>query len=144
MSDFAPGEWWELLPAGIRAQVDGHVLQDDPFRAIRVLWEAGRAQGMVSATRKSSSTSASSTTATWCPDPRRPTGPGLTGRSRRPCTGSHRQAAVRHLGGEDTGPLHPSAAVAERVGRALADRLSVPFHCVSPHTPDDEAPGRRP
>ncbi|MFJ3724068.1 hypothetical protein ACIPYQ_16045 [Streptomyces sp. NPDC090045] len=37
---------WEGLPAGIRTQVDGYVLQDGSFQAIRLVWEAGRAQGV--------------------------------------------------------------------------------------------------
>ncbi|CAM5245111.1 hypothetical protein [Streptomyces aurantiogriseus] len=56
----------------------------------------------------------------------------------------HWSAAVRHLGDEDPAPRHPAAAVADRVGRALADHLSVPFHFASPDTPDDEAPRWRP
>nr|WP_189858449.1 hypothetical protein [Streptomyces poonensis] len=65
-------------------------------------------------------------------------------------TGEHRLAtiywdtAVRYLGeDEDRGPLHPSAAAADRAGRALAAHLSVPFHFASPGTPDDQAPRRR-
>ncbi len=61
-------------------------------------------------------------------------------------TGEHRMAtiyrvtAVRHLGeDEDRGLLHPSATAADRAGRALAGRLSVPFHFASPDTPDDQA-----
>ena len=53
--------------------------------------------------------------------------------------------AVRHLGGdEELGPLHPSAVAADRVGRALAAHLSVPFHFASPESPDHEAPRWRP
>ncbi|WP_433890904.1 hypothetical protein [Streptomyces sp. CA-111067] len=39
-------EWWERLPAGIRKQVDGYVLQDAVFQAIRTAYEAGRAYGL--------------------------------------------------------------------------------------------------
>ncbi|MBD9700900.1 hypothetical protein IHE56_02105 [Streptomyces sp. ID01-12c] len=39
-------EWWERLPAGIREQVDGYVLQDAGFQAIRVVFTAGRALGL--------------------------------------------------------------------------------------------------
>lgn len=50
-------------------------------------------------------------------------------------------AAVRYLGeGEASGAFHPSAAAADRSGRALAARLAVPFHFASPDTPDDQAP----
>jgi hypothetical protein len=52
----------------------------------------------------------------------------------------HRSAAVRHLGDEEPAARHPAAVVAGRVGRALADRLSVPFHFASPEAPDDQAP----
>ncbi|MET9426716.1 MULTISPECIES: hypothetical protein [unclassified Streptomyces] len=38
--------WWDLLPAGIREQVDGYVLQDARLRAVRVVFEAGRARGV--------------------------------------------------------------------------------------------------
>ncbi|MFD9396676.1 hypothetical protein ACFWBB_39865 [Streptomyces sp. NPDC060000] len=38
--------WWRLLPEGVREQVDGFVLQDAWFRAVRVAWEAGRAHGL--------------------------------------------------------------------------------------------------
>ncbi|MEU9375963.1 hypothetical protein AB0D94_19565 [Streptomyces sp. NPDC048255] len=37
---------WEGLPAGIRAQADGYVLQDNSLQAVRLVWEAGRAQGV--------------------------------------------------------------------------------------------------
>ncbi|MFD9411293.1 hypothetical protein ACFWBN_30320 [Streptomyces sp. NPDC059989] len=37
---------WEGLPAGIRAQADGYVLQDNSLQAVRLMWEAGRAQGL--------------------------------------------------------------------------------------------------
>ncbi|MFE0727018.1 hypothetical protein ACFW2X_01965 [Streptomyces antibioticus] len=39
-------ECWELLPDGIRAQVDGYVLQDALMRAVRVAWAAGRSVGL--------------------------------------------------------------------------------------------------
>ncbi|WP_329384196.1 hypothetical protein OG625_22820 [Streptomyces sp. NBC_01351] len=37
---------WAGLPAGIRTQVDGYVLQDSYMSAVRLVWEAGRAQGV--------------------------------------------------------------------------------------------------
>ncbi|MFJ9815696.1 hypothetical protein ACIRU3_10545 [Streptomyces sp. NPDC101151] len=46
MSDMDTTEWWGLLPAGIREQVDGYVLQDALMQAVRAVWEAGRAQGL--------------------------------------------------------------------------------------------------
>lgn len=39
-------ELWEHLPEGIRRQVDGYVLQDRLMNAVRVVWEARRAQGV--------------------------------------------------------------------------------------------------
>ncbi|XXZ50653.1 hypothetical protein AAGT00_21325 [Streptomyces cavourensis] len=39
-------EWWELLPFGIRRQVDGYVLQDNRMQALRVVHEVGRALGL--------------------------------------------------------------------------------------------------
>ncbi|QHY99088.1 hypothetical protein SSPS47_28710 [Streptomyces sp. S4.7] len=46
MTDIAAADWWGLLPAGVREQVDGYVLQDDRMRAVRAVFEAGRARGM--------------------------------------------------------------------------------------------------
>ncbi|MFJ3198886.1 hypothetical protein [Streptomyces sp. NPDC086989] len=40
------GHWWERLPAGVRTQVDGYVLQDHFMQAVRTAWEAGRAGGL--------------------------------------------------------------------------------------------------
>ncbi|WP_411106732.1 hypothetical protein [Streptomyces sp. cmx-4-9] len=37
---------WHALPAGIRTQVDGYVLQDGHMQAVRTLWQAGRALGI--------------------------------------------------------------------------------------------------
>ncbi|MCX4800955.1 hypothetical protein OG594_04665 [Streptomyces sp. NBC_01214] len=37
---------WTALPAGIRTQVDGYVLQDGLMLAIKLVWEAGRARGI--------------------------------------------------------------------------------------------------
>lgn len=37
-------------------------------------------------------------------------------------------------------PPWPDAEEAARLGAALANRLAVPFHFASPHTPDDDAP----
>ncbi|OII66295.1 hypothetical protein BJP40_13780 [Streptomyces sp. CC53] len=58
------------------------------------------------------------------------------------CPAGHRlatvywQAAVRYLGA-GRGPRHPSAAAAERAGRALAAHLAVPFRFASPDSPGD-------
>ncbi|MFJ2750099.1 hypothetical protein [Streptomyces sp. NPDC087297] len=37
---------WAALPAGIRTQVDGYVLQDGFMQAVRLVWDAGRARGV--------------------------------------------------------------------------------------------------
>ncbi|MFD8072684.1 hypothetical protein ACFV3E_08505 [Streptomyces sp. NPDC059718] len=46
MAGTTASEWWEMLPAGVREQVDGYVLQDSLLRAVRVVFEAGRARGL--------------------------------------------------------------------------------------------------
>ncbi|MDH6143779.1 alkanesulfonate monooxygenase SsuD/methylene tetrahydromethanopterin reductase-like flavin-dependent oxidoreductase (luciferase family) [Kitasatospora sp. GP30] len=43
MSDAARTEWWESLPAGIREQIDGYVLQDSVMGAVRLVFNVGRA-----------------------------------------------------------------------------------------------------
>ncbi|WP_405702375.1 hypothetical protein [Streptomyces sp. NBC_00069] len=35
---------WESLPAGIRTQADGYVLQDRLMYVVRTAWEASRAR----------------------------------------------------------------------------------------------------
>ncbi|MFG2140989.1 hypothetical protein [Streptomyces sp. NPDC048650] len=63
----------------------------------------------------------------------------------QPMATIYRDTAVRYLGTrEGEGPVHPSAAAADRAGRALAAHLSVPFHFGSPDTPDDQDPRWRP
>ncbi|MEV7725212.1 hypothetical protein AB0P15_10820 [Streptomyces sp. NPDC087917] len=56
----------------------------------------------------------------------------------------HRGAAVRLLGEGPYALPHPSAAAADRVGRALADRFGVPFHFGSPEVASYGAPRLRP
>ncbi|MFF0474711.1 hypothetical protein [Streptomyces sp. NPDC004284] len=46
MAELTTSEWWELLPEGIRGEVDGYVLQDARLRAARVVWEACRGRGL--------------------------------------------------------------------------------------------------
>ncbi|MGW7382750.1 hypothetical protein [Streptomyces sp. NPDC054794] len=46
MGEKTATEWWEQLPAGVRQQVDGYVLQDARMQAIRVVLAAGRARGL--------------------------------------------------------------------------------------------------
>ncbi|WP_259464843.1 hypothetical protein [Streptomyces sp. TLI_171] len=53
----------------------------------------------------------------------------------------YRGTAERYLGSDDRVDGRPHTAVAaDRIGRALAERLGVPFHFASPDEPDDEAP----
>ncbi|MFF4425955.1 hypothetical protein ACFY04_35160 [Streptomyces sp. NPDC001549] len=37
---------WTALPAGIRTQADGYVLQDRLMQAVKLVWEAGRVRGI--------------------------------------------------------------------------------------------------
>lgn len=177
MTDTTPAEWWQSLPAGIRAQADGYVLQDALLPAIRAVWEAGRAQGLgldeaqdvvndrylhhgdrVARTPDSPLDLESLTAraagapgrvvaveAVWDGDTVHDWFVCLTAITadpdgELPLATLYWGTAVRYLGDEDPSPRHPSALVAERVGAALADRLSVPFHFASPDDPDDEAP----
>ncbi|MEV6394663.1 hypothetical protein AB0M39_07755 [Streptomyces sp. NPDC051907] len=181
MTDTDTAEWWELLPAGIREQVDGYVLQDARMRAIRTVWEAGRARGLglndaqlvvhdrylhhgdrvartpdspldlesLAARAAGAPGRVVAIEAVWDGDTVHDWFVNLLAVTADP-TGEHPLAtiywktAVRHLGDEDFRPLHPSAAAADRVGRALASHLSLPFHFASPDDPDDQAPRWRP
>ncbi|MEU1289419.1 hypothetical protein [Kitasatospora sp. NPDC005856] len=42
MDEAARAAWWEGLPAGIRDEIDGHVLQDARLPAVRVVLDVGR------------------------------------------------------------------------------------------------------
>lgn len=178
MADATTSEWWERLPAGIREQVDGYVLQDAVFQAVRTAFEAGRALGLglneaqlvvndrylhhgdrIARTPDSpvdlESLSARAAgcpgriiaiEAVWDGDTIHDWFVNLLAITTEP-VGEHplatiyRGTAVRNLGEEDLpGRLHPSAVVADKVGRALATHLCVPFHFGSPHVPDDDAP----
>ncbi|MFF7364804.1 hypothetical protein [Streptomyces sp. NPDC008125] len=46
MSGRSAAEWWDLLPAGVREQVHGYVLQDSSMPAVRAVWQSGRARGL--------------------------------------------------------------------------------------------------
>ncbi|MGW2282762.1 hypothetical protein [Streptomyces sp. NPDC001770] len=46
MAGKSAAEWWELLPAGVREEVDGYVLRDSSMRAVRAVRQSGRAQGL--------------------------------------------------------------------------------------------------
>ncbi|MFD4273135.1 hypothetical protein R2B67_15005 [Streptomyces cyaneofuscatus] len=175
-------QWWELLPAGIRRQVDGYVLQDSRMQAIRIVLEAGRARGLglheaqlvvhdrylhhgdrVARTPDSPlDVESLAARAAGCPGRVVAIEAVWDGDTvhdwfvhlmaitddpvgERSLATIYWGTAVRYLGEERApGSLHPSAAVADRSGRALAARLSVPFHFASPETPDDEAPRWRP
>ncbi|MFJ6824037.1 hypothetical protein ACIQRJ_26945 [Streptomyces niveus] len=165
MSDITPADRWALLPAGIREQADGYVLQDARMRAIRVVFEAGRARGMglheaqlvVHERYLRYGDSIART-------PRSPL--DLESLAARAAGLPGRVVAVEAVWDGDTvhdwfvdllavtaepagehrlATIHTDpAAAAGRAGRALAARLAVPFHFASPDTPDDEAPRRRP
>ncbi|MFE7761161.1 hypothetical protein [Streptomyces sp. NPDC057438] len=185
-------EWWERLPAGIRAQVDGYVLQDAGFQAIRVVHAAGRAQGLglteaqrvvhdryghhgdrvartpdspldpdsLAALAAGCPGRVTAIEAVWDGDTVHDWFVDLLALTTDP-RGEHRLAtlyrstAERYLrkrgergergergkSGEGDGRVtgHPSAVAADRCGRDLADRLSIPFRFASPHSPDDRA-----
>ncbi|MFF2698558.1 hypothetical protein ACFVUQ_09370 [Streptomyces cyaneofuscatus] len=171
-------QWWELLPAGIRRQVDGYVLQDSRMQAIRIVLEAGRARGLglheaqlvvhdrylhhgdrVARTPDSPlDVESLAARAAGCPGRVVAIEAVWDGDTvhdwfvhlmaitddpvgERSLATIYWGTAVRYLGEERApGSLHPSAVAADRSGRALAARLSVPFHFASPETPDDEAP----
>jgi hypothetical protein len=182
IDEAAATAWWEGLPAGLRDEVDGYVLQDSLLQAIRTLWEIGRndgiglndAQGIVSDRYRHYRDRIART-----PDSpldleslaRRAAGcPGrvvaieaiwdgdtvhdwfvcllaltVDPEGERALATVYWSGAKRYLGEDEAASRwHPSAAAAERAGRALADHLSVPFHFASPDTPDDEAPRWRP
>ncbi|GAA4891599.1 hypothetical protein ACFPM3_17845 [Streptomyces coeruleoprunus] len=181
MTDISTAEWWELLPAGIRDQVDGYVLQDSRFRAIRIVFEAGRAAGIgltdaqlvvhdryvhhgdriartpdspldlesLAALASGAPGRVAAIEAVWDGDTVHDWFVQLLAvtddpAGELPLATVYWGTAVRYLGDEDRGGLHPSAAAAARAGSALAAHLSVPFHFASPDTPDDEAPRWRP
>ncbi|MGW1017736.1 hypothetical protein [Streptomyces niveus] len=165
MSGITPADRWALLPAGIREQADGYVLQDARMRAIRVVFEAGRARGMglhdaqlvVHERYLRYGDSIART-------PRSPL--DLESLAARAAGLPGRVVAVEAVWDGDTvhdwfvdllavtaepagehrlATIHTDpAAAADRAGRALAARLAVPFHFASPDTPDDDAPRWRP
>ncbi|MFI6152886.1 hypothetical protein ACIBCA_09355 [Kitasatospora sp. NPDC051170] len=179
MNEAARAAWWDGLPAGIREQIDGFVLQDALMNALKLIRDVGRAPvdiGLGNAQLIAGDRYAHHGDRIA----RRPESPlDLESLARRAagCVGRllaieaiwdgdtvhdwfvvllavtaepdgeaalatvYWSTAERHLGEEAAGPgRHPSAVAAERAGRALADRLGVPFHFGSPDTPDDEAP----
>ncbi|MFD0851718.1 hypothetical protein ACFQ07_05780, partial [Actinomadura adrarensis] len=42
MDEAVRAEWWANLPAGIREQIDGYVLQDSLLRAVKLILDIGR------------------------------------------------------------------------------------------------------
>ncbi|MFC9590220.1 hypothetical protein ACFTUC_10655 [Streptomyces sp. NPDC056944] len=46
MTESTTSTWWELLPDGIRAEVDGYVLQDARLQAVRIVWQTCRGRGL--------------------------------------------------------------------------------------------------
>ncbi|MGW0842055.1 hypothetical protein ACWD26_18140 [Streptomyces sp. NPDC002787] len=172
-------ERWELLPAGIREQVDGYVLQDAYFQAVRVVFRAGRALGLglhdaegvvhdryahhgdrvartpdspldpesLAALAAGCPGRVTAIEAVWDGDTVHDWFVELLALTTDP-SGEHRLATIygktakRYLGEEGEGAGgggHPSALAADRCGRALAARLSVPFHFASPDIPDEQA-----
>ncbi|MEU1889893.1 hypothetical protein [Streptomyces pristinaespiralis] len=177
MTGTPAADGWELLPAGVRDQVDGYVLQDAYLQAVRVAFEAGRARGLGLAGAQLVVNARylhhGDTIARTPDDPLdveslAARAAGAPGRvvaieavwdgdtvhdwfvellavttepdADHPLATVYRSTAERYLGDRSPGPLDPSAAAADRAGRALAAHLSLPFHFASPAVPDDEAP----
>ncbi|MCX5013386.1 hypothetical protein OG765_20670 [Streptomyces sp. NBC_00555] len=158
---------WESLPAGIRAQADGYVLQDRRFQAVRAVWEGGRGHGiglneaqflvheryLLHGDRIARTPD--------CPldlDSLAARTAGIRGRVlviEAVWDGdtvhdwfvillaiTADPAAEHHLA---TVYHHMGgAAAAAGAGRSLATHLGVPFHFASPDSPDDEAPRWQP
>ncbi|MEU6867975.1 hypothetical protein ABZ924_32870 [Streptomyces sp. NPDC046876] len=176
MNEITPDGWWELLPAGIREQVDGYVLQDSRMQAVRLVRQACRARGIglhdaelvvherfvhhgdrVARTPESPLDVESlaalasgcpgrvvAVEAVWDGDTVHDWFTVLLALTAGPAgehhlATLHRGTAVRYLGeGASAGGRHPSAAAAARAGRALAERLGVPFHFAGPDTPGSD------
>ncbi|MFE1901087.1 hypothetical protein [Streptomyces yangpuensis] len=163
------GDHWESLPAGIRTQVDGYVLQDRLMQAVKLVWDAGRARGIrlheaellvheryvlhgdrIARTPECPLDLESLTALTS----------GLPGRVAaieavwdgdtvhswfvNLLAISDDPAGERHLatvyGRRDRDP----AEAASEAGRALAEHLGVPFHFADPDNPGYDAPRWRP
>ncbi|MFI5667122.1 hypothetical protein [Streptomyces sp. NPDC051704] len=157
---------WESIPAGVREQADGYVLQDRRMYAVRAVWEAGRvsglglgeAQDLVGARYAHFGDRVART----------PDSPvDLDSLAARAAGFPGRVVAVEAVWDGDTvhdwfvellavtdapaGQHHlatvhrgTAAAVATRAGTALADHLGVPFHFPSPDHPTYESPRWRP
>ncbi|MFJ6780827.1 hypothetical protein [Streptomyces yangpuensis] len=163
------GGHWESLPAGIRAQVDGYVLQDSLLPAVKLVWDAGRARGIglheaervvheryvVHGARiartPESPLDLESLTALASGLPGRVAaveavwdGDTVHGWFVKLLAITDEPAGERHLadvyGRRDRDP----AEAATGAGRALADHLGVPFHFPGPDDPGYDAPRWRP
>ncbi|MFJ9945143.1 hypothetical protein [Streptomyces erythrochromogenes] len=163
-------ELWETLPAGIRTQVDGYVLQDSFMRAVKLVWDAGRVRG--TGLREAQIVVHERYLFHGDRIAREPECPldleslaalagGLPGQVAaieavwdgdtvhdwfvRLLAITDDPAEERHLATVySRRDRDPSEAAAE-AGTSLADHLGVPFHFASPDDPDDEAPRwRRP
>lgn len=174
MGDRTPEEWWQHLPAGIREEIDGYVLQDAFLAAVRTAREGGCAQGLdlnhaqrVVGSRYDHHGSKIART---------PDSPlDLESLTARAAGLPGRLAAIEAVWDGDT--LHDwfvillavtaepagdhrlatiyhstarrwigqdPAAAATKAGQALAAHLAVPFFFASPDTPDDDAPRWQP
>ncbi|WP_431046946.1 hypothetical protein ACQUSR_32950 [Streptomyces sp. P1-3] len=160
------GDWWAYLPEQTRREVDANVLRDRRIAAIKAVWEALRplelglceAEQMVHARYEALADRVQHRP----PDPL-----DLPSLAARASGLPGRVAAVEALWDGDTvhdwfvllvavlddpsGEGHlatvyhrpgspPPSAAATEAGRALADRLGVPFHFASPDVPDHQAP----
>ncbi|MFI1150255.1 hypothetical protein [Streptomyces sp. NPDC020817] len=157
---------WESIPAGVREQADGYVLQDRYMYAVRAVWETGRASGL--GLREAQDLVGARYAHFGDRVARTPDSPvDLDSLAARAAGFPGHVVAVEAVWDGDT--LHDwfvvllaitdapagehelatlyrgaAAAVATRSGTALADHLGVPFHFASPDHPDDTAPRWRP
>ncbi|MYW63294.1 hypothetical protein GTY65_04250 [Streptomyces sp. SID8379] len=166
-----PDDIWDALPAELREEADGQVLRDARMTAVHVLVTCGvslrdaqivverryahhgervarRPEPPLDITELAALAPARvvEIAAEWDGDTVHDWFVELVAVTARPA-GSRALttvtwgAARRHLGDEETGPRHPAAVVAERIGSELAARLAVPFRFDSPDEP--EPPARR-
>ncbi|MCS0605662.1 hypothetical protein NX794_31330 [Streptomyces sp. LP11] len=159
-------DWWDLLPEETRGAVDAHVLRDRRMAAVRAAFEALRPLdlGIHDAVRlvHDRYQALGDRVRNTPPDPL-----DVDSLAARAAGHPGRVAAIEAVWDGDTfrdwfvvllavldGPAgdghlatvlwlrggpEPSTAATE-AGRALAERLGVPFHFASPDAPDDQAP----
>ncbi|MFB7171156.1 hypothetical protein ACFCYM_10080 [Streptomyces sp. NPDC056254] len=160
---------WDALPAGIRAQVDGYVLQDSLLPAVKLVWDAGRARGiglheaeMVVHERyvfhgdriartPESPLDLESLTALTSGLPGRVAaieavwdGDTVHGWFVNLLAITDDPAGERHLATVHNRRDRDPGQAATEAGRALADHLAVPFHFPDPDDPGYHAPRWRP